>query len=634
MRQLVLAILCMVGLGQLGFSQERLLEKADKDYKEFSFKPAIDIYEKVWEKGYVSPDLLKKLGNAYYFNANYSQAAKAYGELVQKYPDKVGPEYHFKYGQTLKSLGKSEMAREQFELFAKGTDDDLRAVLMEKDTANDTSGPRFKLGKFEHNSEYSDFAPSFYNGHLVFASDRDTGNFSRYRHTWNQRDFLDLYEVTTDSAQIQHVVKLAGDVNTRLHESTTAFSKDGQTLYFTRNNFKEGKYKRDEEGFIRLKIFKASHTEEGWQNIAELRFNGDRYSVAHPTLSPDGKFMYFASDMPGGFGQSDIYKIEIREDGSFGRFENLGDKINTEGRETFPFMAADSTLYFASDARGGLGGLDIYEVPADLSKAPQNLGAPINSAQDDFTFIINSEKGVGYFASNRNGNTETDDIFMFSDRGRPCQRPISGTVRDKISGEVLSGATVKVIDGNNQEVSSTITDAAGNYKVEIDCNKVNFIRALMQGYVPSEEYLEASNEKPGIVDFYLERETVTAGYGDDLAKLLQLSTIYFDLNKYDVRPDAEIEIQKVIAAMEKYPSLNITVKSHTDSRGRDAYNLWLSQMRAESTVDYMVSKGIARIRLEGIGFGETQLINDCGNGANCPEDEHELNRRSEFIIKE
>ncbi|MEO1013466.1 MAG: OmpA family protein, partial [Bacteroidota bacterium] len=209
-----------------------------------------------------------------------------------------------------------------------------------------------------------------------------------------------------------------------------------------------------------------------------------------------------------------------------------------------------------------------------------------------------------------------------------------GTVRDKISNEVLIGATVKVINENNEEVMAVITDTEGKYELTVDCNKGNFVRASIEGYVPSEEYLGKSEGKPRIMDFYLERDKVTAGFGDDLAKLLQLSTIYFDFDKYNIRKDSEVEVEKVIAAMEKYPSLRIKVNSHTDSRGRDAYNLWLSKKRAESTVNYMVKHGIAPERLDSEGFGETKLVNDCKNGVRCTNKEHELNRRSEFIIME
>jgi outer membrane protein OmpA-like peptidoglycan-associated protein len=267
----------------------------------------------------------------------------------------------------------------------------------------------------------------------------------------------------------------------------------------------------------------------------------------------------------------------------------------------------------------------------------KNVGEPINSNLDDFTFIFEEDTKSGYFASNREGGLGYDDIYSFVENiplELECQQIVTGTVRDKISNQVLVGATIKVIGENNEEIAKTLTNANGDYKLMMDCNKGNFVRALTDGYVPAEVYMGKSDGQPQIIDFYLERDIITAGFGDDLAKLLQLITIYFDLNKFNIRPDAEIEIQKVIAAMDKYPSLKIQVNSHTDSRGKDAYNLGLSQKRAESTVAYMVSNGISKERLEGEGFGETKLVNDCGNNSKCSATEHELNRRSEFIILE
>jgi outer membrane protein OmpA-like peptidoglycan-associated protein len=425
-----------------------------------------------------------------------------------------------------------------------------------------------------------------------------------------------------------------------MHESTSVLSPDGNSLYFTRNNFSDGKYVRDEEGLVRLKIFRATKEEGQWAILEELPFNSDAYSVAHPALSPDGKTLYFASDMPGTLGQSDLFKVAINKDGSFGTPVNLGDAINTAARETFPFITTEEILYFSSDGHPGLGGLDVYatKIKRDNYSGPVlNVGEPVNSKVDDFTFIFVEDTRKGYFASNREGGLGQDDIYSFVETeplAFECIQPLSGTVRDKISNEVLVGATVKIIDESNLELLSAITNSEGKYELTCDCNQGNFIRALMEGYIPAEEYLGVSDGKPRIVDFYLERETVTAGFGDDLAKLLQLSTIYFDFDKYNVRQDAEVEIQKVIAAMEKYPSLKIKANSHTDSRGRDAYNLWLSQKRADATVAYMISKGISPDRLQGEGYGETRLVNECDDGVRCSQEEHQRNRRSEFIILE
>jgi len=628
----------------MGRAQERLVNKADTDYEQYSFRPAIDIYKRVMDKGYISADLLKKLGNSYYFNADYVEAAETYKKLVDNYASDAQPEHYFRYAQSLKTLGEYDRSNEVMAKFTELTSDDIRAVAYENDKdyyaeIKRNSG-RYDVGPFQYNSPYSEFAPSFYKEGLIFSSDRDTGNLAKYRHTWNSKDFLDLYKVNADSSSSNIVVKLGDKVNTRLHESTSVSTRDGGTMYFTRNNFQGGKYIKDENGVIRLKVFKTTLIDGTWQNIEELPFNSDAYSVAHPVLGPDEKTMYFASDMPGSLGESDIFKVEIKEDGSFGTPVNLGNTINTEARETFPFITSEEILYFSSDGHPGLGGLDVFGTKIADEKydgAILNVGEPINSKMDDFTYIMDEESRKGYFASNRPEGQGADDIYSFTEN-KPlifdCKQEITGTVRDKISNEVLVGATIKVIDENNEEILSTITDSEGNYSLLLDCNQGNFVRAQIQGYVPSEEYIGKSDGKPKIIDFYLERDTVTAGFGDDLSKLLQLSTIYFDFDKYNIRKDSEIEVEKVIAAMEKYPSLKIKVNSHTDSRGKDSYNLWLSQKRAESTVSYMISKGIAKERLQGEGFGETKLFNECENGVKCSAKKHELNRRSEFIIME
>ena len=626
-------------------AQERLIEKGNEKFDSYSFSPAIDIYKKVLDKGYVSADLLRKLGNSYYYNADYKDAAETYKQLVSDYLADVTAEDYFKYAQSLKTLGDYDASGDVMNKFIEITKSDGRANAFNEDrdfmSEIEHNSGRYNLGPFEYNSPYSDFAPSFYKEGLIFSSDRDTGNFARYRHTWNAKDFLDLYEVNADSSSINHVKKLDDNVNTRYHESTSVVTKDGRTMYFTRNNSEKRKTVKDDKGIVRLKVLRAVLTDEGiWGEIEELPFNSDSYSVANPALSPDEKILYFASDMPGTLGESDLYMVAINEDRSFGTPQNLGSNINTEARETFPYITSEEILYFSSDGHPGLGGLDVFATKIkrqDFSGKVLNVGQPVNSNSDDFTFIFDEVLRSGYVASNREEGLGYDDIYSFTET-RPlvfdCLQKVTGTVRDKISNDVLVGATIKVIDENNEDLSSTITDSDGNYSLELDCTKGNFVRALMEGYVPFEEYIGVSDGKPKIIDFYLERDNITAGFGDDLAKLLQLSTIYFDFDKYNIREDSEVEIEKVIAAMEKYPSLKLKVNSHTDSRGPAAYNLWLSQKRAESTVNYMIKKGISKYRLVSEGFGETKLLNECSDGVKCSAAKHDVNRRSEFIILE
>lgn len=673
--KLLLAITFLMVIANFVSAQEKdnktdkRIVKADEKFRQYSFRPAIDIYEKVRTEGYVNADLLTKLGNSYYFNAEYAKAAEVYGELMKSNDSVLGAEVVFRYAQSLKTIGSYEESDKWMQEFNKIAD---KLELNSKVEVNyldeiEANSDRYEFKEFNYNSRYSDFAPSFYNKGLIFASDRDTGNLARYRHTWNSRDFLDLYKVDADSVSSGRVVKIdvlerfitkkekkdsdeaekndelpkkKDRINSRFHESTSVITKDGSTLYFTRNDYIDGKRFEDEEGFTRLKIYSANWFEGKWVNVIELPFNMKGASFAHPSLSPDEKFLYFVSDLPGGFGKSDIWKVEITGDGTYGNPINLGGTINTQARETFPFVSNSDILYFASDGHPGLGGLDVFATRIafdDYSQEVVNLGKPINTEYDDFSFIINEETKEGYFASNRPEGLGIDDIYAFLETEpvpMDCIREITGTVRDKISNEILIGATVKIIDDENNEVATTLTNSKGEYRLELDCNKNNFVRALKDGYVASEVFLPKSDGKPKTIDFYLERDVVTGGFGDDLAKLLQLSTIYFDLNKFDIRPDAEIEIQKVIAAMERYPSLKIKVNSHTDSQGRDEYNLWLSQQRAESTVNYMISMGVDEERLLGQGYGESKLINECENGVRCSAEKHQFNRRSEFIILE
>ncbi|MEP4003254.1 MAG: hypothetical protein ABJM12_22790, partial [Ekhidna sp.] len=284
----------------LAEAQERLIEKGNEKFEEYSFSPAIDIYKKVLDKGFVSADLLRKLGNSYYYNADYKEAADTYKKLVSDFGGEVTAEDYFKYAQTLKTLGDYDASSLIMDKFIEITQGDGRASAYTEDRdfmkeIKENSG-RYELGPFEYNSPYSDFAPSFYKEGLIFSSDRDTGNFARYRHTWNAKDFLDLYEVNADSSSFNTVKKLDENVNTRFHESTSVVTKDGQTLYFTRNNSEKKRTVKDDKGIVRLKIFRARLNDDGlWGEVEELPFNNDSYSVANPALSPDEKTLYFVS---------------------------------------------------------------------------------------------------------------------------------------------------------------------------------------------------------------------------------------------------------------------------------------------------------------------------------------------------
>lgn len=633
--------------------QEKRIEEADENFARYAFVDARKIYVDVANKGYVSADLFKKIGDSYYFNSQLEEANVWYEKLVAQFADEIDPEYLFRYSQTLKSQERYEDADQIMLRFNELTGNDKRAAdfVSTRDYLQfiEMQSGKYRLTKLNVNSNYSDYAPSFdHQGNIVFASSRNKGGMTVTVHEWNELPFLDLYTspMIEKNGILQTPKRLKGKINTKFHESSTTFSKDGKTVYFTRNNYTGKKLLKNDQGTTLLKIYKATLEDDKWKNVVEVPFNSNEYSTAHPALSPDGTKLYFASDMPGSVGLSDLYVVDILGENEYGTPINLGDKINTEGRETFPFISESGRLYFASDGQVGLGGLDIFVAIPEFSSfsRPYNVGKPVNSSEDDFTFVINEDNKLGYFASNRNGGEGLDDIYSFKQLGElitSCNQYLEGTVTDAETKEVIPGAEIILMDDSNNEIDRTTADASGNYRIDLECEYNYVIRAIKENYKPTEvalstnDALEYTHQMSIQLNKGNELGTEEVGLGDDLAKILQLQTIYFDLDKSAIRPDAEIELQKIISVMTEYPQIKVDVRSHTDSRASDAYNKRLSQRRANSTVDYIVTKGgIDRSRLSGKGYGETELVNACSNGVECTKEQHQMNRRSEFILVE
>lgn len=622
--------------------EKRAVEKFDN----YAYTDAIDSYENLVKKGATSEDIYKNLGNANYFNADYAKASEWYEKLFNLDSTNIDAEYLYKYAQTLKSLKKYEASDEWMRKFEKAKKNDYRAKkfissknYLEKIKEN--SG-RHTMNNISVNSATSDFAPSFNGQQLVFSTARDTGIASRNIHQWNKQSFLNLYTITVSEDTIySNLSKLSKELNAKTHESSTAFTKDGKTLYFTRNNSYNGNFSRDEDGVSRLKIYKATLVDEDWGNIIELPFNGDNYSVAHPALNADESKLYFASDMPGTLGMSDIFVVDILADGGYGTPKNLGNKINTESRETFPFVTETGILYFASDGYPGLGGLDVYAINlAYLQKGViQNIGMPINSEEDDFSFIINENNKKGYFASNRSGGIGSDDIYSFTET-KPldfdCTTKISGIIKDKKTNEVLTDARLVILDMAGNTVTKGISDSNGAFNLKTKCKDGNYeIIASLTDYDENKmPFLIADLEDLDNLEVLLSSSLAEMSAGNDLAKALNLERIYFDLNKSYIKRDAKVVLEKVVAYMKQFPESKVQVGSHTDSRANNDYNLKLSNKRAKATVKHLISQGISKDRLTYEGFGETMLINECGDSSKCNEAKHQLNRRSEFIVLE
>lgn len=624
-------------------AQEDKIASAEKLFNKYAYIDAIQTYQRVAEKGYKSADLFEKLGDAYYFNADFPNSVKWYTELFSL-NEAVPSEYYYRYAQSLKAVGNYNKADLMMNGFLQKSGEQIRSKLYadNKDylaQIKKNSG-RYNINSTTINSNYMDYGASFYGDKIVFTSTRDTGGvFTKRVNAWTNQSFTTLYSSTIKGDSLSEPVKFSKNINSIYHEATPVFTKDGKIMYFTRNNIYNGKVKKDNSGRVLFKIYRAVWEKDQWVQITELPFNSDNYSVAHPALSPDEKTLYFASDMPGTIGESDIYKIAINENGTFGKPENLGTGINTEARETFPFISANNQLFFASDGHPGMGGLDVFVSVAEKGmgfKKATNVGEPINSSYDDFAYIIDEQTGKGYFTSNRTAGKGYDDIYSFTELKKlqtDCRQLITGVVTDSDDKSIISGATVTLSDSKFNIIKQIVTSADGSYSFEADCGTLYYIKAEKEAYATKEQNvttLPESGETKSPISLGKAVRRVTIG--SDLAHVFGIELIYFDLDKHNIRKDAAIDLQKIIAVMNQYPKMKIDVRSHTDSRASHSYNQKLSDRRAESTINYMIKNGISADRLAGRGYGETQLINKCADGVKCSEEEHQVNRRSEFII--
>ena len=417
---------------------------------------------------------------------------------------------------------------------------------------------------------------------------------------------------------------MKGDVNTKYHESTVAITADGKRMYFDRNDYYNGKYKKSEEGINELNIYYAENVNGEWKDVKPVPFNDREYSTSHPALSPDGSTLYFTSDRPGGKGQADIYKVSISKDGTFGTPVNLGDNINTEGKEGFPFVDSNGTLYFSSDAHLGMGGLDVFAAAAngDGFGEVRNLGLGVNSSDDDFAFVYYPATEEGYVSSNRKGGKGSDDIYKIQ-KMQSCE--LLALVVDAETGAALSGARVDLFDSKENKLKSQTTDTNGKATIAVACNQAHVLQAFMDGYESNAETIAAQRSGEKNVRIALRPiDQIVEG------EMVKLNPILFDFDKHNIKPQAAFELDKLVELMKKNPDMVIKVEGHTDNRGSDAYNMDLSDRRAKSTVQYVISKGIAKDRISGQGFGESRPAADCGS--TCTEAQHQQNRRSDFIV--
>ena len=623
------------------FAQEKKIQRVDKKYDKLAYIKTSEVLLKVAEDGYESAELFMKLGNSFYFNNKMRDAVKWYAKLMEMEDVEVDPEYYFRYSQALKSIEKYEEADNYMRKFNEEKPEDSRAAAFINDvdylaTIEAASNYEAKVYNLPINSKLSDFGGYLYNGKIYFSSTRGGGK----NYNWNEQPFLEIYTATNDGDnKYGEVVGLGEPINTKVHESSIAITPDGKFLFFTRNNFYDKKKTKGKDGVNRLQIYRAIKKGESWADIQPVHFNSSEYSVAHPSINAEGTAMYFASDMEGNVGLSDIFRANLKPDGTLGNPENLGPLVNTEGEESFPFINSKGDLYFASNGYPGLGSLDIFVI-RDFEKnfaeggmefKVENIGKPINSPMDDFAYYESVALKQGFFTSNRKGGKGDDDIYGFTILD--CEQNLNGIVKDLDSTEPISDAVVSLYDSEGNLLETKNTDEKGLFKFLVNCDKDYLVRVEQEKYIGDEKRIVTPKTPQDLqMELFMELDAQEVGIGDDLAKTLDIPIIYFDFDDSKIRYDASVELEKVLVVLKTYPSMKLDIRSHTDSRGEAPYNLALSDRRAKSTREYLIGKGIDPERLIANGFGESEPVNKCTDGVECSEEEHQLNRRSEFII--
>src|SRR6218665_155018 len=606
------------------FAQKKVSVKdANALFASKSYVKAAEAYEQLPQ----SKEVLQNLGDSYYYNFQKTNAVRAYGQLFFTHKDSVKKDVYFRYANALKGtkdFDKGDVIMTEYLGFEQNTPKFMKNVT--RNTPNS-----FKLEMMSKNKTNGDFGISFFGDKVVFASVR---NAVEKAYGWNERPYLDLFSATVDSkGQLNNVVPFSDVINTKKHESNATFSADLKTMYFNRTS--EKRIKVGDEKIAMIKIYKAEFVDGKWANVTMLPFSSDTYSVEHPFLTKDGKKLYFASDMPGTLGSFDLYVVDVNEDGTYSAPRNLGETINTNQREQFPYLTADGTLYFASDGHQGNGNLDIFmsqKISDTEFDKPLNLGSTINSEMDDFNFILD-ENDKGYFASNRTGD---DNLYTFVREENKQQYLVEGEVRDMKSMQLLPGSTVKLFDEAGNLLEEVLVGKDGTFAFNTEPNKKYKIMAFKDFYIPAEATFDTSQKGKVYLDLQMKVESYydaedIINKKDDGTVLIDLENIYFDLDKWDIKPQAAQVLNVLVSIMKKYPYMEIEIGSHTDSRASDMYNLRLSNRRAASALEYLVKNGIDRKKLRSVGYGESKPLIICPNN-DCTEQEHATNRRCTFMI--
>ena len=619
MKKIYLTLSFVIASGLLS-AQNKQTKVADKLFDRYEYVDAAKEYLKLTEKGKADNYVYKQLAESYYNVFNTKEAVTWFAKATAE--GKQDAETYYKYSQMLKAEGNYAEADKQMRKFADMAPNDQRAKAFKANpdylpTLNNQA-KLFNITKSDISSDKTDFGAVLTNDNNVyFASARNT---SKRNSNFNDEPYLDIYKATYNANGTISEATAVTNLNTKWHDGPASVSSDGSTIFYGSESFNEKEYIKDKvkkAKFGKMYLYKASKNGDSWTDSKPLPFNSAAYDVRNPSISKDGKTLYFSSNMPGGLGGDDIWKVSVNGD-EYGAPENLGPTVNTAANESFPFISDDNVLYFSSNGKQGFGGYDVFSL--DLTKGGDavNVGAPVNTSKDDFSFTFNKAKNVGFFSSNRDG---VDNIYVANP---VCGVQAIAFVKDAKTGKSLEAAKVVLVDGKDKVVDNQFTSANGKSAFGVECDMAYNFQVSKQGYESAVFSVAKTNGGEVVVEALLmpilpiitEKEVI-------------LQPIYFEFNKSNITQEGADELDKLVVVMNDNPTMVIFAKSHTDSRGSDKYNMNLSDRRAKSTVQYLVSKGIAKDRISGQGFGESEPKVNCSD---CTEEEYAQNRRSEFLI--
>ncbi|WP_052259349.1 OmpA family protein [Flavobacterium sp. KMS] len=688
-------------------AQDQDLARAKRFFDKTYYSEVIPLYEKIVSEK-PSAEAIKNLADSYYYTNDLKKAQQYYRLLIKSYDKDLDRNYYFKYAHTLKATNSYEEANEVLkQYYSKNSQDYLDFENATKELENITAiGERFIIKNLAINTKNSEFGAVKYKDSLVFAAVKKRPGIFDKMYKWDNETYLNLVSASINRIKAGDSIAyyFAKELKTGMHESNAVFTKDGKTIYFTRNNYKNGRRGKNDDKISNLQIFRAELVKGKWKNVISLPFNSENYSVEHPALSPDEKTLYFASDMPGTLGSFDIFSVAINE-GAYGNPQNLGALINTDKREQFPFASKDNKLYFSSDGHLGYGSLDVFvsEIKEGTFTKPLNVGLPLNSNLDDFSFNIDSDTKEGYFASNRVGGKGSDDIYQLNEIKplliEDCKQLIAGIITDVDTKLPLENAVVILQQEESKQLRTIVTAADGKFNFKVACELAYTISASKENYTSNsrilvldktrgksndasmalkslevvkqeEKELEEQKKQKEALELVALKVKEAKTKANELAQaeikkkekaakaitdqkekvekiiaqekdvirdkdrlIIKTDPIYFDYDLWYIRKESKVILNRVLELMKKYPDMVIEIGSHTDSRGNDKYNADLSQKRAQSTKEYLVDSGIDTKRIVAKGYGESVPIIKCKTDDACNEEQHELNRRSEFVIK-